>query len=83
MTVDWHKAMELDELPEGRVTTVTIGTESLCLTHFDGKYGALDNHCPHQGGPLGEEFDRKWFTAMSMAWLGLLPTNGNAARRGV
>ncbi len=54
MKVDWHKALDLDELPEGRVTTVTIGTESLCLTHFDGKYGALDNHCPHQGGPLGE-----------------------------
>jgi pyruvate oxidase len=54
MTVHWHKALELDELPEGRVKTVTIGTESLCLTHHDGKYGALENHCPHQGGPLGE-----------------------------
>ena len=21
---------------------------------MDGEYGALDNHCPHQGGPLGE-----------------------------
>jgi pyruvate oxidase len=52
--VSWHKALENDELPEGRVKTVTIGTTSLCLTHYDGKYGAMDNHCPHQGGPLGE-----------------------------
>ena len=54
MSVSWHKALELNELPEGRVMTVTIGTASLCLTHYDGKYGALENHCPHQTGPLGE-----------------------------
>ena len=24
------------------------------MTHFKGSYGALDNRCPHQGGPLGE-----------------------------
>lgn len=50
----WHKVAELDELPEGRVKTVHVGTRSLALTHFGGSYGALDNHCPHQGGPLGE-----------------------------
>ncbi len=50
----WHKALDLDELPEGRVKTVTLGTTSLAMTHYDGKYGALDNRCPHQGGPLGE-----------------------------
>ena len=50
----WHKALDLNELPDGRVTTVTIGTTSLCLTHHEGKYAALDNRCPHQGGPLGE-----------------------------
>ena len=50
----WHKVAELDELPEGRVKTVSVGTYSIALTHIDGAYGALDNHCPHQGGPLGE-----------------------------
>jgi len=50
----WYKAAELDELPEGRVKTVTLGLKSIALTHHDGQYGALDNHCPHQGGPLGE-----------------------------
>ncbi len=24
------------------------------VTHFKGEYAALDNRCPHQGGPLGE-----------------------------
>ena len=50
----WHKALDLDELDEGRVTSVAIGRHTLCMTHYDGQYGALDNHCPHQGGPLGE-----------------------------
>ena len=39
----WFKALDPDELPEGRVTTVSIGTRSLAMTHVDGRYGALDN----------------------------------------
>ncbi len=54
MDLDWHKVAELDELGEGRVKTVTAGRFTICLAHFNGEYGALDNHCPHQGGPLGE-----------------------------
>ena len=50
----WHKVAELDDLDEGRVTTVVADNKSICLTHYNGEYGALDNHCPHQGGPLGE-----------------------------
>ncbi|MEM1250689.1 MAG: thiamine pyrophosphate-binding protein, partial [Acidobacteriota bacterium] len=50
----WHKVAALDELPEGRVKTVQAGSKWVCLTHHEGQYGALDNHCPHQGGPLGE-----------------------------
>jgi thiamine pyrophosphate-dependent acetolactate synthase large subunit-like protein/nitrite reductase/ring-hydroxylating ferredoxin subunit len=50
----WQKALDLDELPEGRVKTVTVGLTTLCMTHWKGQYGALDNRCPHQGGPLGE-----------------------------
>ena len=47
----WHKIAALDALADGRVMTVTAGRTSLALTHFNGEYGALDNHCPHQGGP--------------------------------
>jgi len=50
----WSKVLGKDELPEGRVTTVTCGLKTLCLSRLNGQYGALDNHCPHQGGPLGE-----------------------------
>jgi len=50
----WYKVADLDELPEGRVKAVTAGTTRMALTHIDGQYGALENHCAHQGGPLGE-----------------------------
>ncbi|HSN81419.1 MAG TPA: thiamine pyrophosphate-binding protein [Polyangiales bacterium] len=50
----WLKVLELDELPEGRVKPVTCERHTVCLTHFEGRFAALDNKCPHQGGPLGE-----------------------------
>ena len=51
----WYKVLEnKQELPEGRVKTVTAGHKGLCITHFEGKISALDNKCPHQSGPLGE-----------------------------
>ena len=57
----WHLALRPDELSEGRVKTVTIGRRSLAMTHFRGGYGALDNRCPHQGGPLGEgSIEKGW-----------------------
>ncbi|QMU63094.1 MAG: Rieske 2Fe-2S domain-containing protein [Flavobacteriaceae bacterium] len=51
----WHKVLSnKKELPEGRVKTVTANHKGICLTHYKGKFSALDNSCPHQGGPLGE-----------------------------
>ncbi|MCC1483166.1 thiamine pyrophosphate-binding protein [Winogradskyella immobilis] len=51
----WYKVLDNRKtLPEGRVKTVTAGHQGICLTHYKGKFSALDNACPHQGGPLGE-----------------------------
>ncbi len=52
--LEWHKVAEPGELAEGRVKSATAGTVSIALVHFDGQYAAMENHCPHQGGPLGE-----------------------------
>ena len=53
-TLIWHKVAENDEVVEGRVKSATAGTQSVALVHFKGEYAAMDNKCPHQGGPLGE-----------------------------
>jgi pyruvate oxidase len=50
----WHKVATTSEVEDGRVKSVTAGTQSLALVHFDGQWAAMDNKCPHQGGPLGE-----------------------------
>ncbi|MEL6955546.1 MAG: thiamine pyrophosphate-dependent enzyme [Pseudomonadota bacterium] len=50
----WHKVAEPGEVAEGRVKSATAGIQSVALVHFDGQYAAMDNKCPHQGGPLGE-----------------------------
>ncbi len=52
--LEWISVGHVDDLPEGRVKTVTARTTSICLVHFDGQWTAMDNHCPHQRGPLGE-----------------------------
>lgn len=53
-TIEWYRVLATHDLPEGRVTTVAAGHKSVALVHYDGQFSALDNHCPHQGGPLGE-----------------------------
>ncbi len=53
--LNWYKVLDKkEELPENRVMTVTAGHKQIALSHFEGKICALDNSCPHQGGPLGE-----------------------------
>lgn len=52
--LEWYRVADLDEIPPGRVKTVTADVHSMALTNIDGEYTAMDNRCPHQGGPLGE-----------------------------
>jgi pyruvate oxidase len=57
----WHQVMGLDDLAEGRVTTVVVGTRAYAIARYAGGYGVLDDRCPHQGGPLGEgSIERGW-----------------------
>jgi pyruvate oxidase len=50
----WYKVAEPGELKDGETISTSAGTQQIALTCKDGKYGAIDNACPHQGGPLGE-----------------------------
>ncbi|MEJ2320963.1 MAG: thiamine pyrophosphate-binding protein [Gammaproteobacteria bacterium] len=50
----WYRVAGPGEMQEKEVRTVQAGSTSLALIRFDGEYAAMNNACPHQGGPLGE-----------------------------
>lgn len=69
----WYKVGGLNDLQAGEVRSVQAGSKTIALTYFNGKYGALDNACPHQGGPLGEgsiecEGDDCWLRCPWHGW---------------
>jgi len=50
----WVKVAPPGGLADGRVMTVTAGRKTLALVRYKDRYAAMENRCPHQGGPLGE-----------------------------
>ncbi len=50
---EWFR-VDPGELPVGGVTTVIAADRAVAITRTEQGYGALDNRCPHQGGPLGD-----------------------------
>ena len=59
--IEWVRAIATDDLDEGRVITAVVRGRVLAITHYDGSFGAFDNRCPHNGGPLGEgSIERGW-----------------------
>lgn len=50
---EWVK-VDPNGLEIDRITTVVAAGRAICLVRTAAGYGALDNHCPHQGGPLGD-----------------------------
>ena len=49
----WFEVHAAD-LALGGVKTVVAGGGGVCLARIERGLGALDDRCPHQGGPLGE-----------------------------
>jgi pyruvate oxidase len=50
----WHRVPPSDLPDEGRVSTSVVDGRSIALARCSGRLGALENRCPHQGGPVGE-----------------------------
>ena len=75
-SLTWLKVLDPDGLPEGRVMPVTCRHRTICLTRFEGTWAALDNRCPHQGGPLGEgSIENGWLRCPWHGW-DFHPTTG-------
>lgn len=50
----WHVAAKLSELEEGKGRVALVKAKEIALFRQKDKVYALDNVCPHRGGPLGE-----------------------------
>ncbi|HET7343764.1 MAG TPA: Rieske 2Fe-2S domain-containing protein [Methylomirabilota bacterium] len=48
------KVAEAAEVPEGQGRVVEVAGRTLALFNVGGTFYAIDNACPHRGGPLGE-----------------------------
>jgi pyruvate oxidase len=54
VNIEWHRVIDAQSLAEGEVSVCPAGLKSVALTKLGGEFGAIDNRCPHQGGPLGQ-----------------------------
>lgn len=48
----WIKVAETDELKNNGTKKLNLFSQQILLSKVNGKYGAIDGICPHQGGPL-------------------------------
>lgn len=51
-----QKALRASDLEAGRATEVTISGVAVAVFNVGGTFHAIENKCPHRGGPLSEGF---------------------------
>ena len=51
---DYVTVAQVDHVPSGTCRTVEVDGIFLALCNVNGTFRAVDNTCPHAGGPLGE-----------------------------
>lgn len=54
MNDDYVTAARVGDVAPGTGKAVVVGEREIALFNVEGRYYALDNTCPHQGGPLAE-----------------------------
>jgi nitrite reductase/ring-hydroxylating ferredoxin subunit len=52
--IEYVTVAHLADVPPGTVLSVRAGERWYALANVDGALHALDNNCPHNGGPLGK-----------------------------
>jgi nitrite reductase (NADH) small subunit len=48
------RVADLVDVPSGSSRTVFVGRYEVAIFNVDGNLYALENCCPHQGGPIGD-----------------------------
>jgi nitrite reductase (NADH) small subunit len=63
------KVAQTGEIPAGQGKCVEVEGKRIAIFNVDGSYHAIDDVCPHQGGPLGEgELNGKIVTCPWHGW---------------
>jgi nitrite reductase (NADH) small subunit len=50
----FQKVAQCDDLAAGQSKKVMVNGRAIALFQVDGKFYAIHNSCPHEGGPLAE-----------------------------
>ncbi len=53
---EFIKVAKTSELASGEGKVVEVAGRAIALFNVNGQYFALDNTCPHRGGPIGEGY---------------------------
>jgi nitrite reductase (NADH) small subunit len=86
VTDEFLTVCPVDQIPNGSVSVVQIGSFEIGIYHIDGEWYAIDNICPHSGAQLHEGWVHdKTVTCPWHAWCFSLETGRMAAwdREGV
>lgn len=51
---EFFKVAQVGDVPSGQSKVVTVNDRAIALFNLEGKYYAIHNICPHEGGPLNE-----------------------------
>jgi nitrite reductase/ring-hydroxylating ferredoxin subunit len=66
---EFVEVARLQELPPGKVTTVSVGNTDVALFNVAGTIYAMEDSCLHQGSSLGSsELDGKIVTRRGHGW---------------
>ena len=60
--------LPIDELPPGSVRSVQVDGRRVCLANDGGAVFALDDHCLHQGGSLGDGWLSNGLVSCPLHW---------------
>ena len=51
---EWMRITECSNIPAREGRTTTIGDRTIAIFNLGDRFLAIDNRCPHKGGPLGD-----------------------------
>ena len=51
---EFVRVADVDEVPPGGMRCVEVDGRDVALVNLEGTFYALDNNCPHNGGPLAQ-----------------------------